>query len=163
LVLSRRNERRAEERRNDKSRDCKFGSHQKCLHGFTEPLQTSTGDFVPARDEHCANFMFNRNGFIIAAPSSVTFPTSVTFRTQDLRKAVSLVRSLRHITKCRARPNRGDAECSRRVPRVLAAQNAEKRCHCGSSSLKDRVSIRRLLNARNAMTLKPWWRRYPLQ
>ena len=31
LVLSRRNERRAEERRNDKSRDCKFGSHQKCL------------------------------------------------------------------------------------------------------------------------------------
>src|SRR5258707_11974434 len=29
LILSRRNERRAEERRNDKSRDCKFGSHQK--------------------------------------------------------------------------------------------------------------------------------------
>src|SRR5260370_13543922 len=29
LVLSRRNKRRAEERRNDKSRDCKFGSHQK--------------------------------------------------------------------------------------------------------------------------------------
>jgi hypothetical protein len=31
LALSRRNERRAEERRSDKSRDCKFGSHQKCL------------------------------------------------------------------------------------------------------------------------------------
>ena len=44
LALSRRNERRAEERRNDKSRDCKFGSHQKYLHGFTEPLQTSTGE-----------------------------------------------------------------------------------------------------------------------
>src|SRR5258705_1991408 len=29
LALSRRNNRRAEERRNDKSRDCKFGSHQK--------------------------------------------------------------------------------------------------------------------------------------
>jgi hypothetical protein len=39
LALSRRNERRAKERRNDKSRDCKFGSHQKCLHGVTEPLQ----------------------------------------------------------------------------------------------------------------------------
>ena len=29
LALSRRNERRAEERRNDKSRDCKFGSYKK--------------------------------------------------------------------------------------------------------------------------------------
>jgi hypothetical protein len=29
LALSRRNKRRAEERRNDKGRDCKFGSHQK--------------------------------------------------------------------------------------------------------------------------------------
>src|SRR5260370_37994810 len=29
LVLSRRNKRRAEERRNNKSRDCKFGWHQK--------------------------------------------------------------------------------------------------------------------------------------
>src|SRR5258706_8767370 len=29
LALSRRNKRRAEERRNDKSRDCKFGSHEK--------------------------------------------------------------------------------------------------------------------------------------
>jgi hypothetical protein len=31
LILSRRNERRAEQRRHDKSRDCKFGSHQKYL------------------------------------------------------------------------------------------------------------------------------------
>ena len=31
LVLSRRNERGAEERRNDKSRDCKFGSHKEGL------------------------------------------------------------------------------------------------------------------------------------
>lgn len=31
LVLSRCHERRAEQRRSDKSRDCKFGSHQKCL------------------------------------------------------------------------------------------------------------------------------------
>jgi hypothetical protein len=60
LALSRRNERRAEERRDDKSRDCKFGSHQKCLHRVTEPLQTSTGDLVPLRDQHCANFIFQR-------------------------------------------------------------------------------------------------------
>jgi hypothetical protein len=59
LALSRRNQRRAEERRSDKSRDRKFGSHQKYLHGVTEPLQISTGDLVPARDEHCANFIFN--------------------------------------------------------------------------------------------------------
>ena len=32
LVLSRRNERRTEQRRHDKGRDRKFGSHQKCLH-----------------------------------------------------------------------------------------------------------------------------------
>ena len=60
LALSRRNERRAEERRNDKSRDCKLGSHQKCLHGVTRPLQTSTGDLVPLRDQHCANFISQR-------------------------------------------------------------------------------------------------------
>jgi hypothetical protein len=35
LVLSRRNERRAEERRNDKSRDCKFGSHKEDLPKIT--------------------------------------------------------------------------------------------------------------------------------
>jgi hypothetical protein len=36
LALSRRNERRAEERRNDKSRDdCRFGSHQRYLRGVT--------------------------------------------------------------------------------------------------------------------------------
>jgi hypothetical protein len=34
LVLSRRNERRAEERRDDKSRDCKFGSHQNVSVGY---------------------------------------------------------------------------------------------------------------------------------
>src|SRR5229473_2538304 len=48
LVLSRRNERRSEERRNDKSRDCKFGSHQKCLRRVTGSLQTSGRDLVPA-------------------------------------------------------------------------------------------------------------------
>jgi hypothetical protein len=65
--------------------------------------------------------------------------------------------------KRRARPNWGNAQCWWRVSRVLVAQSAGKRCHCGSSSLKNQVSTRRLSNARNAMTPKPWWRRYPLQ
>ena len=37
LVLSRRNECRAEERRNDKSRDCKFGSHKEGLPRYNVP------------------------------------------------------------------------------------------------------------------------------
>jgi hypothetical protein len=160
--LSRRNERRAEERRNDKSRDCKFGSHQKCLHGVTEPLQTSTGDLVPLRDQHCANFIFQR--FVCGrCATSVTLQTSVTLRTQDLRKSIPLISFASTHHKRRARPNRGNAQCWWRVSRVLVAQSAGKRCHCGLSSLKDRVSTRRLSNARNAMTPKPWWRRYPLQ
>ena len=93
--------------------------------------------------------------------TSVTFQTSVTFRTQDLRKAIPLISFASTHHKRRAKPDRGDVQCSRQVSRVLVAQNAEKRCHCGSSSLKDPVSTRRLSNARNAMTPKPWWRRYP--
>jgi hypothetical protein len=60
LVLSRRNERRAEERRHDKSRDCKFGSHQKCLRRVTGSLQTPGRELVPARGKHCANFIFKK-------------------------------------------------------------------------------------------------------
>jgi len=81
LTLSGRNQRRTDERRNDKSRDCKFGSHQKCLRGVTASLQTSADDLVPARDKHCANFIFKRTSFAIAARTSITFQTSVTFRT----------------------------------------------------------------------------------
>src|SRR5258707_13612722 len=36
LALSRRNKRRAKERRNNKSRDCKFGSHKEDLPKITE-------------------------------------------------------------------------------------------------------------------------------
>jgi hypothetical protein len=43
LVLSRRNKRRAEERRNDKSRDCKFGSHQKCLRRLQDHSKPRAG------------------------------------------------------------------------------------------------------------------------
>jgi hypothetical protein len=94
--------------------------------------------------------------------TSVTFQTSVTLRTQDLRKAAPLISFASTHHKRRARPNRGNAQCWWRVSRVLVAQSAGKRCHCGLSSLKDRVSTRRLSNARNAMTPEPWWRRYPL-
>ena len=80
-TLSRRNERRAKDRRNNKSRDCKFGSHQKCLRRVTASLQTSADDLVPARGKHCANFIFKGTSFGIAAQTSITFQTSVTFRT----------------------------------------------------------------------------------
>ena len=75
LALSRRNQRRTEERRNDKGRDCKFGSHQECLRGVTGSVQTSAGDLVPVRDQHCANFIFQRtrlpkNSFVAAAQQS---------------------------------------------------------------------------------------------
>ena len=43
LVLSRRNERRAKERCNDKSRDCKFGSHQKCLRRLRDHSKPRAG------------------------------------------------------------------------------------------------------------------------
>jgi hypothetical protein len=65
--------------------------------------------------------------------------------------------------KRRAKLNKGDAQCSWGVSRVLVVQNAKKKCHCGSSSRKDPVSIRRPSNARNAMTPKSWWCRSPLK
>jgi hypothetical protein len=114
-----------------------------------------------------AQISFSKNSFSRTrcgrCATSVTFLISVTFRTQDLRKSVPVISFASTHHKRRAKPNRGNAQCWWRVSRVLVAQNAEKRCHCGSSSLKERVSIRRLLNARNAMILKPWWRRFPLQ
>ena len=91
----------------------------------------------------------------------VTLQTSVTFRTQDLRKAIPLISFASTHHKRRAKPDRGNAQCWWRVSRALVAQNAEKRCHCGSSNLKDPVSTRRLSNARSAMTPKPWCHRYP--
>ena len=115
-----------------------------------------------ARDQHSAKFISNE--FVCGRrATSVTLQTSVTLRTQDLRKAAPLISFASTHHKRRARPNRGNAQCWWRVSRVLVAQSAGNRCHCGLSSLKDRVSTRRLSNARNAMTPKPWWRRYPLQ
>jgi hypothetical protein len=81
LALSRRHERRAEEGRNDKSRDCKFGSHQEDLRRVTGSLQTSGRDLVPARDQHCANFIFKKNLRRSRRKHPSLFQTSVTFRT----------------------------------------------------------------------------------
>jgi hypothetical protein len=74
LALSRRNERRAEERRNDKSRS-KFGSHQECLRGVTGFVQTSAGDLVPVRDQHCANFIFQETRFPELVVAAVQHPS----------------------------------------------------------------------------------------
>jgi hypothetical protein len=56
--------------------------------GLQGLLQTPAGDFVPARDKHCAKFKDPIRG---RRATAGTLQTSVTFRTQDLRKGVSLV------------------------------------------------------------------------
>jgi len=148
LALSRRNQRRTEERRNDKSRDRKFGSHQKCLRRVTGSLQTSGGDLVPARDKHCASFIFKKKPFAIAAQ------TSVTFRTQDLRKAPPMVRMLHAANLERDDLIRGmrNIRGEYQVSSLLKMRRSDVRC--GSSSLKDRISICRLSNVRNAWSPK---------
>lgn len=57
LGLSRRNERRAEQRRNDESRDCKFGSHQKISVGYSNHSKARACNSVPARGKQFANFI----------------------------------------------------------------------------------------------------------
>jgi hypothetical protein len=111
----------------------------------------------------------------------VTNIAQISFSTETLSQSL---RTIRHFPHIRHFPNTGFAQsgfigsfrfdtsqnveqdvirgmrkCLWRVSRTLVAQNAEKRCHCESSSLKDRVSICRLSNVRNAITPKPWWRR----
>jgi hypothetical protein len=60
LGLSRRHERRAEQRRNDEGRDCKFGSHREYLHWLHDHSKSLGCDSVPALGQHCANFMFQK-------------------------------------------------------------------------------------------------------
>ena len=93
LILSRRNKRRAEERRSDKSRDCKFGSHQNVSVGYKiTPNHVHSIQF--RRVANIAQISYSKT-FWIVAQTSVTFQTSVVFRTQDLRKVVPLVRAPR--------------------------------------------------------------------
>lgn len=81
LALGRRNERRAEERRNDESRDCKFRSHQKCLRRVTGSFQSAGLDFVPAHGKHCTDFIFKMKFFGDRCATNRYFQTSVTLRT----------------------------------------------------------------------------------
>jgi hypothetical protein len=97
LALSRRKQRGAEERRNDKSRDCKFGSHQKYLRSVAGPAQRSGGELVPARGKHFEKIIplisfgdrrANINLFWwLPREHRHILQTFVTFRTYRLRKA----------------------------------------------------------------------------
>jgi hypothetical protein len=78
-----------------------------------------------------------------------------------VRKAVPLVDAPRHATIVEQKPDRGERQCLWSGSRVLNAKNAEKQWHCGSSNLKDPVSIPGLSSARNVLAPKPWWRRSP--
>jgi hypothetical protein len=78
--------------------------------GLQNPLQISTGDLVPARDEHCVNFILNRNAFIIAAHHPSLSPHPSRSEHRICPKRFHWFVSLRHITKCRARRNKGDAQ-----------------------------------------------------
>jgi hypothetical protein len=91
LVLSRRNERGAEERRNDKNWDCKFGSHKEGLpevtvwsESFGRRLSCEAGNFVKIWfSKKIVSWLLHRR--------PVLFQTFVTFRTRDLRKARPMV------------------------------------------------------------------------
>ena len=113
LVLSRRNERRAEERRYDKSRDCKFGSHQKTPKLVR--MNPNLGHAILFRPmANIAQISYSKNSFVIAALASITFPN---------------IRHLQNIGFAQSASNGafaywGDTQCSWTLSRVLVAQNA---------------------------------------
>jgi hypothetical protein len=90
LILSRRNERRTEQRRHDKSRDCKFGSHQKCLRGLQDSSKPRQAIWFRCVT-YIAKISFPKGLVCCRRATAAAFLTSVTFRTQDLRKTVSLI------------------------------------------------------------------------
>jgi hypothetical protein len=121
LALSRRHERRAEEGRNDKSRDCKFGSHQEDLRRVTGSLQTSGRDLVPARDQHCANFIFKK---IFGDRGANTrhfskHPSPSEHRICAKRLQWFACFDPANVGQDLTRPDKGDAPCSWKVSRVL--------------------------------------------
>jgi hypothetical protein len=87
LGLSRRNERRAEQRGNDKGRDCKFGSHRGISVGYTvTPNPGRAIEFrraVNIAQISCSERTRSR----LPRRRSLLFQTSVIFRTRELRKA----------------------------------------------------------------------------
>jgi hypothetical protein len=60
LILSRRNQRRTEEGRDDKGRDRKFGSHQNVSVGLQQLSKTRPAIWFRCVTKHCANFIFQR-------------------------------------------------------------------------------------------------------
>jgi hypothetical protein len=143
LVLSRRNKRRAEERSYDKSRDCKFGSHQKTPKLVR--MNPNLGHAILFRPmANIAQISYSKKAFVIAARASITFPN---------------IRHLQNIGFAQSASNGvcllGNTPCSWTLSRVLVAQNAGRRWHCGLSNLKDRGLICTLSTARNVARLKP--------
>jgi hypothetical protein len=113
-------------------------------------------DSVPTRGQHCANFMFRKNAFAIATQALTTFPNIGHLPNTGITQSASNDEfAYRGIGKW------GDTQCSRTLSRVLVVQNAVIQWHCGSSSLKDRVLMHGLSNARSATTPKRWWCRSP--
>lgn len=112
LGLSRSNERRAEERRYDKGRDCKFGSHQKTPKLVR--MNPNLGHAILFRPmANIAQISYSKNSFVIAARASITFPN---------------IRHLQNIGFAQSASNGASAYWgntqSWTLSRVLVAQNA---------------------------------------
>jgi hypothetical protein len=74
LGLSRRNERRAEQRHNDKSRGGKFGSHQNISVGYWNP--PNLGDAIQfRRGANIAQISYSKSPFASSAQAFTTFPS----------------------------------------------------------------------------------------
>ena len=65
--------RRAEQRRNDKSRDCKFGSHRKVSVGYTVTPNPGVR-FRSGAGRTLRKFHIAKKSFAIAAQAFITFP-----------------------------------------------------------------------------------------
>ena len=72
LGLSGRDERRAEQRRNDKGRDCKSGSHRNVSVGYVSPNPGRAIQF--RRVASIAQISYSKKSFVIAAQAFIAFP-----------------------------------------------------------------------------------------
>src|ERR1700716_689627 len=77
LALRRRNERRAEERRNGKSRDRKFGSHQKGLLSYG--TESNLGQVIEFRRATLRKYQFS-----VSRPDDQQLPTAPYFALSKL-------------------------------------------------------------------------------
>jgi len=98
-----------------------------------------------------------RSGFAVSIPSS---PTITKMHLTNIRHVPNIpIAQSASIGLCidmrlTSRKCLGDCQCLWLISRVLDVKNARKRYCCGSSSLKNPVSMRRLSNARNALSAK---------